>query len=368
MFCRGRRRDNSFLGNARLDRQAGTATARYGGNTSCVEVRDDAGTLRRATAAPGATRSATRSGRSRGTAIDGHLLITHTHWDHIQGFPFFAPFFRAGSEWDVYGPRGLGASLRDTLAGQMQYTYFPVTLDQLAPTCSTTTSSRALSTSATCPRHALPEPSGAHARLPDRGRRRDRRLRSDHEPYARTLAEGGAPGESDEDAAHVAFLAGADLVIHDTQYRRRSIRRRWAGVTAPSSTRWTVPSRRGPRSSRSPPRPAARRPGGRGERPTSPARASSARARRSRCSPPPRATNGSSWGRAAPTFARRETSRDATMVPGAEPGSDLVLAAGCDADAMRCIREAAEARWVQAPRGPRSRGCGQMPRRGTGRP
>ena len=62
--------------------------------------------------------------------LRGHILISHTHWDHIQGIPFFAPLFVPGNEWDIYGPKGLGQSLRETLAGQMQYTYFPVTLDQ----------------------------------------------------------------------------------------------------------------------------------------------------------------------------------------------------------------------------------------------
>ena len=55
--------------------------------------------------------------------VRGRLLISHTHWDHIQGLPFFAPLFAPGSEWDVYGPRGLDQSLRDALSGQMQYSY-----------------------------------------------------------------------------------------------------------------------------------------------------------------------------------------------------------------------------------------------------
>ena len=58
----------------------------------------------------------------------GHVLISHTHWDHIQGLPFFAPLFEPGNEWHVYAPRGLDTSIDKTLAGQMQYTYFPVAL------------------------------------------------------------------------------------------------------------------------------------------------------------------------------------------------------------------------------------------------
>jgi phosphoribosyl 1,2-cyclic phosphodiesterase len=61
----------------------------------------------------------------------GHILLSHTHWDHIQGIPFFAPFFKPGNEWDIYAPKGLGQSVQDTLAGQMQYAYFPVRLDEM---------------------------------------------------------------------------------------------------------------------------------------------------------------------------------------------------------------------------------------------
>jgi len=64
-------------------------------------------------------------------ALRGNLLISHTHWDHIQGLPFFAPLFVPGNEWDVYAPRGFEQSVRETLAGQMQSTYFPVELKQL---------------------------------------------------------------------------------------------------------------------------------------------------------------------------------------------------------------------------------------------
>ena len=66
--------------------------------------------------------------------VRGHLLISHTHWDHIQGLPFFGPLFAPGSEWDIYGPKGLDQSVREVLAGQMQYAYFPITLEQFGAT------------------------------------------------------------------------------------------------------------------------------------------------------------------------------------------------------------------------------------------
>ncbi len=100
----------------------GPTTVRYGGNTSCVEVRTRAGTLLILDCGTGAhglghALEGARTGRLR-----GHILITHTHWDHIQGIPFFAPLFVEGNEWDVYAPRGLRESVREARAGQMQYT------------------------------------------------------------------------------------------------------------------------------------------------------------------------------------------------------------------------------------------------------
>src|SRR5215510_9726667 len=49
-------------------------------------------------------------------------------------YPSLPPFFVPGNHWEIYGPQGFGLSLWDTLAGQMQYTYFPITLDQLGAT------------------------------------------------------------------------------------------------------------------------------------------------------------------------------------------------------------------------------------------
>jgi CheY-like chemotaxis protein/phosphoribosyl 1,2-cyclic phosphodiesterase len=152
-------------------------------------------------------------------------MITHTHWDHIQGFPFFAPVFQAGNEWDLYAPGGLGERLETVLSAQMQHPYFPVTLAQL---------------SATIRYHDLIE--GAltvggvrvvaqylnHPAL-TLGYRLEADGVSvvyavDHEPHMRARPEGGSmgsPGEAAphaEDGRHVAFLEGADLVIHDAQY------------------------------------------------------------------------------------------------------------------------------------------------------
>jgi phosphoribosyl 1,2-cyclic phosphodiesterase/DNA-binding response OmpR family regulator len=200
----------------------GQATVRYGGNTSCVEVRSDAGTLIVLDCGTGAHALGHALAAARTTPHRGHMLITHTHWDHIQGFPFFAPLFLAGDEWDVYAPRGLRESLRETLAGQMQYTYFPVTLDQFT---------------ATVRYHDLVEGECAIGDVRVTARYLNHpaltlgyRLEADgvtvvyatdHEPHSRALAEGRAGELAGEDRRHADFLAGADLLIHDAQYTAR---------------------------------------------------------------------------------------------------------------------------------------------------
>jgi phosphoribosyl 1,2-cyclic phosphodiesterase len=111
----------------------GPSTVRYGGNTSCVEVRSAGGVLVVLDCGTGAHGLGQALMAAAKEPLRGHIFISHTHWDHIQGLPFFAPLFKPGNEWDIYAPRGLGQSLRDTLAGQMQYTYFPITLEASVP-------------------------------------------------------------------------------------------------------------------------------------------------------------------------------------------------------------------------------------------
>ena len=109
----------------------GPGTNRFGGNTSCVEVTTwdgacfiiDCGTGARGLGAALMTRTPKPSSIT--------IFLSHTHWDHIQGFPFFAPLFVPGNRVTVYAPEGSGPSLREVLAGQMEYTYFPMDIGQL---------------------------------------------------------------------------------------------------------------------------------------------------------------------------------------------------------------------------------------------
>jgi phosphoribosyl 1,2-cyclic phosphodiesterase len=192
---------------------AGPETMRYGGNTACVEVRPtpdhvivlDAGTGIR------------RLGMSIGAEVRRiDILLTHLHMDHVQGLGFFAPLFRAGPELHLWGPPALTASLRDRLTRYLSPPLFPVALRDLpsepeihdAPTDGPVQLG-ALSVRAGLVIHPGPtvgyrlsDGPGALAYLPD------------HEPAL------GSPTMSEprEWVSGTDLAAGADVLIHDSQY------------------------------------------------------------------------------------------------------------------------------------------------------
>jgi len=104
----------------------GSETVRYGGNTSCVEMQVgrerlifDGGTGLRILGQSLMTES----------PVKAHLFFSHSHWDHIQGFPFFIPAFIRGNTFKIYGiPSANGATIKQTLHDQMLHPNFPVPL------------------------------------------------------------------------------------------------------------------------------------------------------------------------------------------------------------------------------------------------
>ena len=107
----------------------GRRTLRYGGNTPCLEVRDSANNLIIVDSGSGIAELG--SGFSPTEPLQAHLLITHTHLDHIQGFPFFLPAFVPGTHLTIVGPAGSAKSLQAAFADQMDPAYFPVRLDHM---------------------------------------------------------------------------------------------------------------------------------------------------------------------------------------------------------------------------------------------
>ena len=207
----------------------GKSTVRYGGNTSCVEVRAD-GEIIILDAGSGI--------RLLGLALDKEfgprsmkltLLISHTHWDHIQGLPFFSPAYNQKNLIRVLGYEGARAGLAKILASQMETPFFPVSLRQLPSHLAieelkemefrvgpVEVRSKFANHPGICVGYRLATSSGSIAYFPD------------NEPYEELkLLLASRDGITEEEARNFAgaerakmvdFLQGCDVAIMDTQY------------------------------------------------------------------------------------------------------------------------------------------------------
>ncbi|MDQ6808657.1 MAG: MBL fold metallo-hydrolase [Verrucomicrobiota bacterium] len=194
---------------------------RYGGNTSCVEVRAgdqifilDAGSgirrLGRALAQEFGARP-----------VHATLLISHTHWDHIQGIPFFQTAYFAANTIRILGAAGMAPTLRTAFKNQMDPIHFPVPLSRLVglepvdelpeePTEVGGVGVRtvALNHPGGCTGFRLSANGVSVAYLPD------------HEPYASVALDRGTKGDNEKHAKLVEFLRHSDVLILDSQYTR----------------------------------------------------------------------------------------------------------------------------------------------------
>jgi diguanylate cyclase (GGDEF)-like protein len=151
-----------------------------------------------------------------GNGLRLHLFIGHTHWDHIQGFPFFVPAFLPNTDLNIYAAGSFQKSLEESLAGQMQYSYFPVRLRELRSHLHFTDLEEGFFRVG----DVLVETQHLNHTAPTiayriTGDGATIAYTTDHEPFWK-------PGRSHlqhpGDQRHIEFLRGADLVIHDAQY------------------------------------------------------------------------------------------------------------------------------------------------------
>jgi phosphoribosyl 1,2-cyclic phosphodiesterase len=103
----------------------GPDTIKYGGNTSCVEVRTSDQQLIIIDAGSGIRHLGKELVRTSPGRIVGSILISHTHWDHIQGFPFFSPVFGRTNRFVLVGKKRVSTQLEEIMAGQFIEPYLP---------------------------------------------------------------------------------------------------------------------------------------------------------------------------------------------------------------------------------------------------
>jgi phosphoribosyl 1,2-cyclic phosphodiesterase len=205
----------------------GKDTVRYGGNTSCIGLDGEDGTIIIFEAGTGIRMIGSKLAAM--SPVEMHLFLSHTHWDHIHGFPFFAPAYIPKNVINIYGPPHFDKSLRDIMAQQMVYSYFPVNSDELQARIKYTdlkeetvsigklkVRSKLMNHPVTCFAYKVTEGS------------RSMVYTGDNEPYYNFMASAAMDdAETDEinmivneqNERNVEFIRGSDLLIAEAQYK-----------------------------------------------------------------------------------------------------------------------------------------------------
>ncbi len=205
----------------------GPSTLRYGGNTTCLEVRADGEII---------VLDAGSGIRSLGIALEKEfrsepiklsLLITHAHWDHIQGLPFFAPAYEKKNEIRVRGYDGVDTSFGTIMAEPMKSPFFPIAMRELSARIDikkltemefsagkVQVRARFVNHPGVCAGYRLFTSAGSIAFVPD------------HEPYRflhsakpnHMSPEEKKKTAEEERTGLIEFLHGSDVLILDAQY------------------------------------------------------------------------------------------------------------------------------------------------------
>ncbi|HEX8851700.1 MAG TPA: MBL fold metallo-hydrolase [Gemmatimonadaceae bacterium] len=199
----------------------GSKTVRYGGNTPCVELRTDDGWLIILDAGTG-IRELGRSliERANGAPIAGDIFLTHAHWDHIQGLPFFGPIFQRGNHFTIWGSKSLETSIDRVVRDQMSPVVFPVTFEQLDAVIDfrELAPGDAAGSSYTVSAFPLRHPGGALGYRFATGNGASSALVYISDNELNPTASYDAPKDWREQL--VNFVSGASVLIHDTMYTR----------------------------------------------------------------------------------------------------------------------------------------------------
>ena len=198
----------------------GPATVRYGGNTACVSLRPsskglivlDCGTGARNL---GITLMEGAFGKGAGEAS---ILLSHAHWDHIQGFPFFVPLYQPGNKFHIFGGAKSSSMLEGILEGQMAPQYFPVqTLKNLGASIDIVAIAEGEPFEV--------ERCQVRARTNPHGRAGAMAFRIEDAGRVVVYASDAGYGAGGPPAASLELYRGADVLIHDSTYTPEDGRR-----------------------------------------------------------------------------------------------------------------------------------------------
>jgi len=197
---------------------------RYGGNTSCVVIERDGHRPIVLDMGTGLREFGARWGNSR--AIEASVLVTHLHWDHVQGLPFFGPIHNPNSKVQIYGPPHGDRGLLDSFQGLMQPPYFPICCDQLPTGVDFITSWEE--------KLAVGEAKVTTRSVPHTGATNGYRVELDGIiiAYASDHQE-PVDDPTSVDEGVLELCEGADLVIHDAQFTHAELTARpdWGHCT-----------------------------------------------------------------------------------------------------------------------------------------
>jgi phosphoribosyl 1,2-cyclic phosphodiesterase/DNA-binding NarL/FixJ family response regulator len=206
----------------------GPGTAHYGGNTSCIEVRAD-GEIIVLDAGTGIRQLGRQLvAEFKNNPIFVSLLITHTHWDHIQGFPFFIPAYNPINKIRIMGYEGASSGLQSTLSSQMESPYFPISMHQMPSHLAVEelhdfefnigkvrVKAMYVNHPGICVGYRLNTSTGSIAYLPDN--EPYSRLRSSPNDQSKETYEALAFAQK-QDEKLLEFIHGVDVLIIDSQY------------------------------------------------------------------------------------------------------------------------------------------------------
>jgi len=198
---------------------------RYGGNTPCLEIRSDAGSLLVVDCGTGLRVLGKALMKEFGNQpIRANVLISHFHWDHIQGLPFCVPLYNPANQFHLFSHPPSGISLEQTLGGQMTNPYFPVDMTALRAVRQYSTIDQAafeLDDFRILPGR-LNHPQGCFC------------FRIENNGKSVVYATDNEPGEPKSDKAIRKISRNADVLIYDSQYTRTQLdsdRKGWGHST-----------------------------------------------------------------------------------------------------------------------------------------